>query len=288
MLSTELLKRVESIFIRSRRRVTDVFSGEYTSAFRGRGIEFEEFREYVPGDDIRQIDWNVTARFDKPFVKLFREEREQTIFLIVDSSRSLFLGKDKQKKDVISEIAALLAYVAMQSQDKIGLIIFSDEIETFIAPKKGRAHVWNIMATLLSHKPKGNGTDINKALQFFLKVCLRKSICFLISDLVDDNFLETLRIAGLRHEVSVLRVLDETERRLPKAALMDFEDLEENQKFSLDLAKSSTWFEKQQQDQTQEMKNFLGKSKVDFLDLSVHEDYVEAMLKFFMKREKKR
>ncbi|HLD45874.1 MAG TPA: DUF58 domain-containing protein, partial [bacterium] len=205
MLSAELIKKIDSLFIRSRHRVTDVFSGEYESAFRGRGIEFEEFREYVPGDDIRQIDWHVTARMDKPFVKIYREEREQTIFFLVDSSRSLKFGQKREKLEVATELAALLSYAAIKSHDKVGLIIFSDQIEKYIAPKQGRAHVWNIIATLLTHKPRGTKTDINQATQFFLNVTRRKTVCFLISDFLDVDCRDSLRVASFKHEFVVMR-----------------------------------------------------------------------------------
>lgn len=288
MLSPELLKKVESIFIRSRRRVTDVFTGEYESAYRGRGIEFEEFREYVAGDDVRQIDWNVTARFDKPYVKVFREEREQTIFLIVDASQSLFVGRERLKQEVIAEVASLLAYVAMKSHDKIGLIIFSDVIETFISPKKGKAHVWSVIAAILSHKPKSVGTNIKEALRFFLNVSMRKSICFLISDLMAEGYEDSLRVASLKHEVTVLRVLDESEKNLPRAALTDFVDVETRARFCLDLNQKNQWFAANHAQRDSVLKSFLGRNRVDFLDLGVRGDTVSTLLKFFIQREKKR
>ncbi|EKD51142.1 MAG: hypothetical protein ACD_62C00335G0004 [uncultured bacterium] len=288
MLSAELIKKIDSLFIRSRHRVTDVFSGEYESAFRGRGIEFEEFREYVPGDDIRQIDWHVTARMDKPFVKIYREEREQTIFFLVDSSRSLKFGQKREKLEVATELAALLSYAAIKSHDKVGLIIFSDQIEKYIAPKQGRAHVWNIIATLLTHKPRGTKTDINQATQFFLNVTRRKTVCFLISDFLDVDCRDSLRVASFKHEFVVMRVLDTLERQLPQLALMDFVDLESGQNKTLDLGGNNTWFGDGYRQTTKDLTRFLGNNNIDFLDLRADEDYVEALLKFFMKKDKKR
>lgn len=287
MLSPELLKKVDSLFIRSRRKVTDVFSGEYESAFRGSGIEFEEFREYTPGDDIRQIDWNVTARMDRPFVRVYREEREQTLFFLVDSSRSLFFGKQKTKMEVASEIAALLSYAAIKSSDKVGLIIFSDQIEKYIPPKKGKGHVWNVIATLLSHEPQGKQTNIQQALQFFLRTAHRRTTCFLLSDFFDDNYQHSLRVANLKHEMIVLRLLDSFETDFTTGALMDFDDLETGENLSADLndRKNIThdFLHKKK-----ELEHFAGINRIDFLDLSADEDCVEALLKFFIHREKKR
>lgn len=287
MLSPELLKKVDSIFVKSSRKVTDVFVGEYESAFRGSGIEFEEFREYMPGDDIRQIDWHVTARMDKPFVKVFREEREQTIFLLVDASRSLSFGKNREKVEVATEIAALLAYAAIKSHDKVGLIIFSDRIEKYIAPDKGRGHVWNLIANLLSHKSSGKKTDINQAIQFFLKMVKRSTTCFLISDLLTDQYQDALRVANLRHEIVVLRILDAMEKCLSHNVLVDFLDLETDERIKADLrsqrkrAQTLGLHEK-------ELKDYFCSHQIDYLDLLVDENYVDVLLKFFMKREKKR
>ncbi|MBU0505022.1 DUF58 domain-containing protein [bacterium] len=288
MLSPELLKKIDSIFIRSRHRVTDVFAGEYESAFRGRGIEFEEFREYVPGDDVRQIDWHVTARMDKPFVKVFREEREQTIFFLVDASKSLLFGKTRNKLEVATEIAALLSYAAIKSNDKVGLLIFSDQIEKYIPPKKGRGHVWNIIATLLTHKPQGTKTDLKAAIQFFLEVAHRRTFCFLISDFIDVAYQDALKVAGFKHEFVVMRILDQLERKMPRGALMDFEDLETGKTLSTDMSGSQSWFDRAYQEQTKELTHFMGTHRIDFLDLKVDDDYVETLLRFFMKREKKR
>ncbi|MBF0106185.1 MAG: DUF58 domain-containing protein [Deltaproteobacteria bacterium] len=288
MLSPELLQKIQNIFIRSHHRVNDIFAGEYESAFRGQGIEFEEFREYVPGDDVRQIDWNVTARQDKPFIKLFREEREQTIFFLVDSSRSLQFGRDKNKLEVATEVAALLAYAAIKNNDKTGLIIFSDVIEKYIPPKKGRGHVWNIIASLLTHKPRGVKTSINNAVQYLLRVTHRPSICFLISDFYDDSYHDSLRVAGMRHEFVAIRILDPLENKMPSGALMDFEDLETGARRGIDLKGQQSVVLDHQNKKKEELKLYFGTNKIDFLELTSDTDYVDVLLKYFIKREKRR
>lgn len=288
MLSPELLQKVQNIFIRSRHKVTDVFAGEYESAFRGRGIEFEEFREYTPGDDVRQIDWNVTARMDKPFVKVFREEREQTIFFLVDASRSLHFGQTKSKLEVATEIAALLSYAAIKSNDKVGLIIFSDRIEKYIPPKKGRSHVWNIIASVMTHKSEGKRTKINEALQFFLRVAHRKTTAFVISDFFDEGYQDSFRVAALKHDFVAIRVIDALEKNMTKGALMDFEDLETGENLRMDLGANSKRVAEQYREMKQNLVTFLGSTKVDYLELAANEDYVEALMKFFIQREKRR
>lgn len=288
MLSPELLQKVQNIFIRSRHRVNDVFAGEYESAFRGRGIEFEEFREYVPGDDVRQIDWNVTARMDRPFVKVFREEREQTIFFMVDVSRSLFFGQNKDKLEVATEIAALLSYAAIKSNDKVGLILFSDQIEKYIPPKKGRGHVWNIIATVLTHKAKGRKTNLENAVGFFLKVARRKTTAFMISDFFAENYSDALRVAGMKHDLVAVRIIDDLEKKFAGSALMNFEDLESGQRFSMDLGKNSKKAEQNYEAMTRVLTGLFGSAKIDYLELRVNDDYVDQLMKFFLLREKKR
>lgn len=265
-----------------------MFTGEYESAFRGSGIEFEEFRDYVPGDDVRRIDWHVTARMNKPYVKVYREEREQTIFFLVDVSRSLQFGRRKQKIEAATEVAALLAYAAVKSHDKVGLIIFSDRIEIYIPPKKGRGHVWRIIAALLSHNPVGRQTSIGDALNFFLKVARRKTVCFLISDFLGDGFFDVLRVASLKHEMAALRIVDGLEKSLPRGALADFTDLESGQRLGCDLTSGRDPVGVAQKSMTEYLNRQCGSSRIDLVNLSSDEDYVEALLHYFMKREKKR
>lgn len=290
MLSPELIKKANQIFLRSRHKVNNIFSGEFESAFRGRGIEFEEFREYMPGDDIRQIDWNVTARTNKPHVKIFKEEREQTLFFIVDFSKSLDFGRKRTKREVITEITALLAYATIKSNDKIGLLTFTDQIETFIPPKKGRAHVWHVISSLLSGKTKGHKTNLARALAYFAKVQKRKCTCFVISDFFDEGFEEALRVTNFKHDLVLVRLRDEMEVCLPKGALMDFEDLEEGDLLTADLSGSNATkgLEAQIQNQNQNFLKFLQKHGIDFLDLKTHEDPVDSLIQYFIRREKRR
>lgn len=290
MLSPELLKKVEALSIHSRRRVTDVFVGEYESAFRGRGIEFEEFREYVPGDDVRTIDWNVTARFDRPFVKVFREEREQTIFFLVDVSASLDFGRARTKREAVSELSALLAYAAIKSNDKVGLVLFSDQIERYIAPKKGRAHVWGIIAALLSHQPKSRGTNVASALEFFLKVAHRSTTCFLISDFLGTGFERALSVAAVRHDFVAIRVLDAAEKALPAGAMVEFVGLEDGEPAAIDLGSRRLRdnFLSANQVRDSKLTKGLRSQKIDFLDLSLDQDVVDALLQYFLRREKGR
>lgn len=290
MLSPELIKKVDQIFIRSRHKVTDVFTGDFESAFRGRGIEFEEFREYVPGDDIRQIAWNVTARMDRPFVKIFREEREQTIFFLVDLSKSQDFGAGRTKHEILTEIAALLAYATIKSNDKIGLIIFTDRVEKYVPPKKGRGHVWHIIATILSHKPQSSGTSLNMALEFFMRVCPRQATCFLMSDFWDADFESGLSVAAYKHDFNVVRVLDDLEKNLPAGVLMDFSDNETGAHFSVDMAsgrgrREMTEFLSEREDHLQ---HFFRAHDIDCLDLTVDSDYVDSLTRFFLSRGKKR
>ncbi len=234
-LSPELLARIRTIQIRTRRLVTDALAGEYHSAFKGRGMEFEQVREYAPGDDIRHIDWNVTARMSSPFVKEHREERELTVMLIVDvSSSGAFGTADKQKREVVAELAAVLAWLAIRNNDRVGIIIFSDRIERFIPPKKGRAHVWRVIREVLGFRPTGRGTDLEGALEYLVRVVRRRSVGFVISDFLDTGFAERLRVAARRHDLTAIRVLDRREVRLPRMGLVELEDAETGQTTVID------------------------------------------------------
>lgn len=290
MLSPDLIKKADQIFLRSRRKVTNVFAGEFESAFRGSGIEFEEFREYIPGDDVRQIDWNVTARFDKPFIKIFREERERTLFLLIDQSHSQNFGAERAKREVVTEIAALLAYATLRTNDKIGLILFTDRVEKFIPPKKGRAHVWHLIATLLSHEPKNRGTNISEALRFLIAVATRRATCFLISDFWDEDFVSALKLTASKHDLIAVRVLDTLEKEISHGALIEFQDSESGKSLSTDLGNSTNRknIALDLSLRTQQLQRILQVSRTDWLDLEANENYVDALLTFFLKREQKR
>lgn len=290
MLNPEIIKKANQIFLKSRHKVTDIFSGEFESAFRGRGIEFEEFREYIPGDDIRQIDWNVTARSNTPHVKIFREEREQTLFFLVDFSKSLDFGGEKTKREVITEITALLAYATIKSQDKVGLITFTDEVETFIPPKKGRSHVWNVISKLLESQTKGERTDLASALEFFLKVQRKRCTVFVLSDFFDEGFEDVLKVAKFKHDIVLIRLRDEMEVKPLPSALMDLEDLEGEGLVTLDLNSSSSIGKQQQalKERDERFTGFLRAQGIDFLDLKTHEEPVDKLIQFFIRREKRR
>lgn len=288
MLSPELLNKIDQVFIRASRRVTEVFCGEFESAFRGRGIEFEEFRDYIPGDDVRQIDWNVTARMDKPFVKIFREEREQTVFFLIDMSASGDFGRQRSKREVITEIAALLSFATIKSNDKVGLILFTDRVELFIPPKKGRSHVWHIIAKILSHKPQSRGTSVSEAIRFYLNTIRRPATCFVLSDFWDSGFLDALKIAGFRHDVVAIRVLDDLEKKMPSRGIAGFVDLESGERIDVDLASSARKTNALSQARDAHLNHVLRASGIDFLDLSLSQDPVEGLIRYFMRREKKR
>lgn len=290
MLSPELVAKIQKIFIRSRYLANDVFSGEYETAFRGRGMEFEEVREYIPGDDIRTIDWNVSARMDRPFVKVFREEREQTLVLIIDASASVLFGsRVRLKKDLMAEVAALLAYAAINSNDKVGLIVFSDHVEKFIPPKKGRGHVWKVISEILALTPSARKTDIAGALRFFSKVIHRRSICFLISDFLAEDFEAELQIARIQHDVIPMIMGDPLEGSLPEAGLICLEDLETGAKTIIDMGSPRVReaFIKQREEATRKREALFRRLAVDHLKLQTDEDTINPLLKFFRMREKK-
>jgi uncharacterized protein (DUF58 family) len=228
METSELLKKVRKIEIKTKGLSSQIFSGEYHSAFKGRGMAFSEVREYTPGDDVRTIDWNVTARFSTPFVKVFEEERELTVVMVVDVSASGFFGTNKQfKQDLITELCAVIAFSATQNNDKVGIIFFSDKIEKFIPPKKGKSHILRIIRELLEFKPEHSQTNIEVALKYLTSVIKKRSIVFLISDfLTEPNYKDALKISNKKHDLVALRILDKTETELPEVGLMKLKDNE--------------------------------------------------------------
>ena len=236
-LSPELFQKIKSIQIRTQRLVSDAFAGEYESAFRGRGMEFEEVREYQPGDDIRHIDWNVTARMGLPFVKTYREERELTVMLMVDvSSSGAFGSGTKLKNEVAAEIAALLAYTAIKSNDRVGLIIFSDRIEHFIPPKKGRSHVWRVIRDILTFRTPRRRTDLQQALEYMEKVLSGRVVVFVISDFLDEGYEDALRLSARRHDLTAIVVRDRREEELPRIGLIELEDAETGETILVDTS----------------------------------------------------
>ncbi len=291
MISPELFKKIKTIQIRSKHLVNDVMAGEYTSAFKGRGMEFEEVREYRFGDDVRTIDWNVTARMhNTAYVKVYREERELTLMLMVDVSSSMRFGStDKLKQEVAAEIASILAYVAIKSNDKVGLIVFSDKIELFIPPKKGRAHVWRVIRSILTFKPEGVMTDLSAPLEFLSKVCPRKSISFLISDFIGDNIKKNLQMVKRKHDIIAIPILDPREIALPDVGFIELADAETGQRILVDTSdKAFTGgFAQLAKKELDERKRFFGSLNIDHIAILTEGSYIDPIIRFFRLRARR-
>lgn len=287
METTELLKRVRRIEIKTKGLSRQIFSGEYQSAFKGRGMSFSEVRGYQYGDDVRNIDWNVTARSGDPYVKVFEEERELTVMLLVDISKSSFFGTTKQlKNDLITEICAVLAFSATNNNDKVGLLLFSDRVEKFLPPKKGRGHILRIIRELIDTRPTGTGTDISKALTFFTNMVKKRSICFLVSDFLAEGYERSLRLAARRHDVIGMHLYDPREKELPDVGLIHARDAESGQMQWVDTGsrkvrrKYQEWYDSHQD----YYKQAFQKSGADSLSLETTEDYTKGLLRFFKSR----
>ncbi|MBR99826.1 MAG: DUF58 domain-containing protein [Candidatus Marinimicrobia bacterium] len=290
MIPTEIIEKVRHIEIRTRGLVNDIFGGEYHSVFKGRGMSFSEVREYFPGDDIRLIDWNVTARSNLPHVKIFEEERELTVYLIVDISKSGDFGTlDKYKNEIATEIAAVLGFSAIKNNDKVGLIMFSDKIEKYVPPKKGKSHVLRVVRELLYHKSEGQKTSINNALDFLLKVAKRRSVVFLISDYIDHGYWKSLKIANRKHDLIGIKVSDIAESYIPNLGLLKIHDPESNQEFWVDTSSKSDRlnFSNNQLDTSNNFKKECDKIKFDLIQIDTNEDYVDPLMSFFKGREKR-
>jgi uncharacterized protein (DUF58 family) len=287
MDTTELLKRVRRIEIKTRGLSQQIFAGEYHSAFKGMGMAFSEVREYQYGDDIRNIDWNVTARFNHPFIKIFEEERELTVMLLIDVSGSReFASQTQLKKSLITEIAAVLSFSAISNNDKIGAILFSDQIEKFIPPKKGRQHILRIIRELIEYTPERKGTNISGALQYLTNAIKKRSTAFLISDMMDQGYEDALKISSKKHDLIVLRIFDQREAELPDVGLIYMKDAETGKQVWVDS--SSKLVRKHYADhwnmKDREICEILQKHGVDSADISTHEDYVKPLMKLFKKR----
>lgn len=287
----ELIKKVRKIEIKTRGLSKQLFSGEYHSAFKGRGMAFSEVRGYYPGDEIRTIDWNVTARTGDPYVKVFEEERELTLMLIADVSASEQFGTVSQtKRELLTELSAILSFSAIANNDKIGLILFSDEVEKYIPPKKGKSHVLRIIRELIDFKPKNKGTSISNAIEYFNSVIKKRSICFLMSDFIDKDFENPIKIASKKHDMIALQVIDSFERDLPEMGLIRVENSETGNNLWVDLSSKSNreiyrkwWWEKQNN-----LEQNLLKSGVDHIKIETGEDYIAPLHRFFKKRESRR
>lgn len=288
MLTTaEILKKVRELEIKSKKLTSDLFTGEYHSAFKGKGMSFREVREYYAGDDIRFIDWNVSARFGHPFSKVFEEERELTVMLLIDVSASSFFGTvHATKKDVATEIAAVLSFSVVNNADKIGAILYSDKIEKYIPPKKGKQHALYILRTLLAVQPSKKGTVLATALRYFTNTTRQKSIAFILSDLIDDRYHDQLRIAAKKHDVIGLKIYDKMDRQLPNIGLLRVEDAETGRQKWVDTSSAAVRqaYEKEFFRITDFANDIFKRSGADLLHIRTDEDYVKVLRRFFISR----
>ena len=288
METSDILKRVRQIEIKTRGLSNNIFAGQYHSAFKGKGMSFSEVREYQYGDDVRDIDWNVTARYHKPYVKVFEEERELTVMLLIDVSNSLDFGTVKQmKKDMVTEIAAILAFSAIQNNDKIGVIFFSDRIEKFIPPKKGRKHILYIIRELLDFKPESKRTDIKMAVEYLTNVIKKRCVTFMLSDFIDDNdYRNALTIANRKHDIVAIQVYDRRLAELPDVGLMKVRDAETGHEQWIDTSSAKlrnahhAWWKERQV----RLAETFTKSNVDSVSVRTDQDYVKSLLNLFAKR----
>lgn len=288
METSEILKKVRKIEIKTRGLSQNIFAGQYHSAFKGRGMAFAEVREYQFGDDVRDIDWNVTARFRKPYVKVFEEERELTVMLLVDVSGSLDFGtRSRMKSEMATEIAATIAYSAIQNNDKIGVVFFSDRIEKYIPPKKGRKHILYIIREMLDFKPESRKTDIGGAMELFTRVMKRRTTAFVLSDFYDrHDFFKQMQIANNKHDVMAIQVYDKWAKALPDVGLVKVVDAESGHEMYVDTSSKKVraaharyWIERQQM-----LKDTLSRANVDWVSVATDDDYVKAMMHLFASR----
>ena len=291
MIPREVLKQVRRIEIRTRRLVNDVFSGEYHSVFKGRGMEFAEVREYQPGDDVRTIDWNVTARLGHPFVKQFTEERELTVILLVDLSGSGDFGtRGRLKGALAAEVAAVLAFSAVTNNDKVGLVLFTDRIEQYVAPRKGKKHVLRVIREILYFKPEGRGTNLKTPLEHLARVQKRKAVVFLISDFQTEGYVSALKLVARRHDLVAIRIIDPHENVLPDSGLVMVEDPETGQRKLVDMSsrKVRTHFAACRAQREASFRSAIKDAQVEAIELQTDRPYQVPLVQFFAKREKRR
>lgn len=290
MIPQEILKKVRQIEIVTRSLVEDVFSGEYHSVFKGLGMEFSEVREYQEGDDIRSIDWNVTARMGHPYIKKYVEERELTVVFLVDASGSgLFGSVDRLKSEYAAEICAVLAFSAIKNNDRVGLVIVTDQVEKIVVPKKGRKHVLRVIRELLFFRPQHRGTSLREGLEHLIHVLNRKSVIFVVSDFLDEGFEKPLKVLARRHDLILMRISDPRELELPKVGLIRLEDAETGAVEVVDGSSRQVRadFRKLVSERRRRQEELFAFAKVDFIDLSVGSSYIEPLMSFFRMREKK-
>ncbi|MGC4101656.1 DUF58 domain-containing protein [Ferruginibacter sp.] len=288
MLTTEeIQKKVRELEIKSKKITTHLFTGEYHSAFKGKGMSFREVREYYAGDDVRFIDWNVSARFNHPFTKVFEEERELTVMLLIDTSASNLFGTvTRQKKDLIVEMAAVLTFSAVSNNDKVGVIFFSNKIEKYIAPKKGRQHALYIVRELLTVRPQTKATDIDQAVKYFTTSVKQKSIAFILSDFLDQGYDNDLKVIGSKHDVIGIRVYDKMDMQLPDAGLIQVQDAESGKSKWIDSSNPLVRYNYQQHfmQQSEMSKTYFRKAGAELLHVRTDDDYVKILQQFFIKR----
>lgn len=290
MLTKELLKQVRQIEIRTKGLVNQVFSGEYHSVFKGRGMEFSEVREYQYGDDIRNIDWNVTARFGHPYIKIFEEERELTVMLMVDLSGSLMFGSvSKTKQRIAAELSAILAFSALKNNDKVGLILFTDKIEKFVPPRKGKKHVLRIIREVLSFEPEGKSTNIRGVLEYMNNAIKKKSIAFLISDFMDEGYEKILRIVGRKHDLIGIVLDDRREKEIPNIGLVKLVDAETGAERWIDTSsrrvRERMIFDRKEREKLRN--SIFVKSRLDKIEVTTGSNYIQPLVQFFRRREKR-
>jgi uncharacterized protein (DUF58 family) len=282
-----LLKKVRRLEIKTRGLSQQLFSGEYHSAFKGRGMSFSEVREYQYGDDVRNIDWNVTARMEHPYVKVFEEERELTVMLLIDISRSSMYGtKVQTKNELVTEISAVLSFSAITNNDKVGVILFTDRIEKFIPPKKGKSHILRIISDLLETEPEGRGTDVAILLEYFSNVVKKRSIAFLFSDFIDSDFSKPLRIAARKHDLIGVRIFDHSEANLPDAGLIRMQDSEKGSIRWIDSSSPTVrkQYHKRYMERVQQFESDFARSGADTISIATDQPYLQSLHGFFRKR----
>lgn len=287
----EIIKKIRHIEIHTKRLVNDLFGGEYHSTFKGQGMEFDEVREYQPGDDVRMIDWNVTARTGFPHIKRYKEERELTVMLVVDASSSGYFGThERYKSDTAAELCALLSFSAIKNNDKVGMIIFTDRIEKYIPPKKGRAHALRMIREVLYFKPEGKGTDIAHALEYLTKVAKRKSVVFLISDFMSPGFEKPLRIANRKHDLIAMKISDQRELSFSSVGLIELEDSETGEIFVVDTSSQRfrSEFSYHVQMRNAALKKSFDAINLDFIHIVTDKPYIPPLINFFKRRGRRR
>jgi uncharacterized protein (DUF58 family) len=290
MLPKDILRKVRRIEITTSKLVTDMLSGQYESVFKGRGIEFDEVREYQPGDEIRSIDWNVTARMGHPFIKKFVEERQMTVMILLDASASSYFGTSKRlKSELAAEISAVLAFAATQNKDRVGLIIFTDKIEKFLPPRKGLPHVLRVIREALYFKPKGKGTDIASALRYLDGVTARRVVAFVISDFFAKDYKKALSIANKKHDVVAITITDPRELDLPDVGLLELQDAETNSTFLVDTSNAAVRekYSARSRAMIEERSKVFSSVSMDHIDIRTDKSYIEEFIKFFKKRKKR-